>query len=48
MKSIALIVDIKGWALEQMTDDMSRRLDEKRDKKDNLEMDDIIDKDEQS
>lgn len=35
-------------ALEQMTDDMSRRLDEKRDKKDKLEKDDIIDEDEQS
>lgn len=35
-------------ALEQMTDDMSRRLDEKRDKKDKLEMDDIIDKNEES
>lgn len=35
-------------ALEQMTDDMSRRLDEKRDKKDKLEMDDIIDKKEES
>ncbi len=31
-----------------MTDDMSRRLDEKRDKKDKLEMDDIIDKNEES
>lgn len=29
-------------------DDMSRRLDEKRDKKDKLEMDDIIDKNEES
>lgn len=35
-------------ALEQMTDDMSQRLEEKRDKKDKLEMDDIVDKDDQS
>ncbi|EOS23105.1 hypothetical protein C806_03208 [Lachnospiraceae bacterium 3-1] len=35
-------------ALGKMTDDMRQRLDAKKDKKDELEMDDIIDKEEQS